>query len=701
MQGFVCTLEGMIADICSNAGDTIAGGPDVALSSASSQEHSLPRLLDPKVTELERNIYHTVPLREGQIRLLKFWPSRERRDAEIEAIMFKVSFDDVPNYDTLSYHWEGSTDRHYISVNGVRIPVRDNLFYALKELRDVFEGKEFPILQNLWVDSICIDQASVEERTKQVSLMGHIYSKASTVRVWIGKPESVNVGAAFDLIDDSLGIDRDHRGPRSTPEDERWRSAPGALVMSNRPVGVKALTELLSRSYWNRMWVFQEVVLAQKAVVHCGAHSIPWERFKQFDAACGNHGTWSMAKVQHQEIHDLRKALFRIAHLFVSQTQAIHIRNVLLPTRHLQCQDPRDKLYALLGVCGTLAKTIQPNYALSTRDVYVDFSKSRIRADGDLSSLVTAGLWTPAHGDDIGLPSWVPDLRSMKGVNMRYLAGTTLERFNADGPHSSEVRFFDNDITCILETQAFLVDVLLVSQDLEKTRNDGWRELVKTFCLKDDATISLLKLQSFFRAIVFEDASFFDQAQDSLIDREIGRGIWKGILKEIMDQGATAVNSRDYVKKIQERALIGLISGFFEELKRHFSNQNETLIQFLDMFNEASVSFREHLLQERSDPDERHLHWLEFLARADETMDKGTSAIFSTQHDRIGTGPLNIRQGDYIALLRGCRVPLVLRQDGSFFRLVGPCYVSGIMQGEVWTDEKKQNISCFETVQII
>ncbi|KAL7781850.1 hypothetical protein V8C37DRAFT_398096 [Trichoderma ceciliae] len=38
--------------------------------------------------------------------------------------------------------------------------------------------------------------------------------------------------------------------------------------------------------------------------------------------------------------------------------------------------------------------------------------------------------------------------------------------------------------------------------------------------------------------------------------------------------------------------------------------------------------------------------------------------------------------GDLITILDSCRVPIVLRQFGMSFRVVGDCYVHGIMYGE-------------------
>lgn len=39
----------------------------------------------------------------------------------------------------------------------------------------------------MWIDSICIDQANVEERNHQTNLMWTIYWRASRVWLWLGE----------------------------------------------------------------------------------------------------------------------------------------------------------------------------------------------------------------------------------------------------------------------------------------------------------------------------------------------------------------------------------------------------------------------------------------------------------------------------------------------------------------------------------
>ena len=82
-----------------------------------------------------------------------------------------------------------------IGCNGASLLVTANCKAALCQLRDSLQTIK------LWIDSICIDQSSdaVEERNRQVALMGEIYKCAKRVIVWLGKSD-IYIRRAFDLI---------------------------------------------------------------------------------------------------------------------------------------------------------------------------------------------------------------------------------------------------------------------------------------------------------------------------------------------------------------------------------------------------------------------------------------------------------------------------------------------------------------------
>lgn len=55
----------------------------------------------------------------------------------------------------------------------------------------------------------------------------------------------------------------------------------------------------------------------------------------------------------------------------------------------------------------------------------------------------------------------------------------------------------------------------------------------------------------------------------------------------------------------------------------------------------------------------------------------------------IGSVPHMTEVGDRIVILNGSNVPLVLRPVEDHYKLIGPCYVHGIMYGEAWPEDEE------------
>jgi len=76
--------------------------------------------------------------------------------------------------------WGDVEDQRVVFVNNKRFEVRRNLYDFLCLAR------KLSITDTLWIDAICINQEDVEERNKQVQLMGEIYEKAGQVLIYPG-----------------------------------------------------------------------------------------------------------------------------------------------------------------------------------------------------------------------------------------------------------------------------------------------------------------------------------------------------------------------------------------------------------------------------------------------------------------------------------------------------------------------------------
>lgn len=572
-------------------------------------------------------------------------------DSPIIGHLCKLPLNSAGRFAALSYRWEGSLE-NTIDVNGAKLAVTENLFSALKALRSESGGLPTP----LWVDSICINQMDVAERSQQVPLMGQIYSEASPVKVWLGE-ECSGVKEAFELV---------HDCGECSPEDAVAR------VLQDEE-GARALNEILHRSYWDRMWMFQEIVLAGRVTVHCGSYEVPWTYFKWLEELSGYTELWSDAQIGRGWILDLRKALLRISLFAIPREEAQDINAVITQTRNLHCQDPRDKIYALVGVCEPLRRKMKVDYLAPAREVYTSFAKSEIEAGGELYTILTAGIHNPADGEDLDLPSWVPDLRGTTTFDTSYMGGAYLELFNADNNNGTDPLFAFSE-ECghsILQVEALLLETTIEALPFENNDEESRSELLSTFCLTDGGDFSVPKLRQFFQVAVSENSAFYGHKLDS-----------DGTLKERMQH---------------------LILGFFGDLQR-LHGSRPVFDEFLRSFNNDGLDMihcQSQSLPSDSTCDDVHRNELEYLQRTLLHGESRDSTMFNTSSGSIGICPRHMQRGDIVAIVRGCRVPVILRKQEQYFALVGPAYVSGIMQGEAISRIEFPNGSPFERVEII
>jgi hypothetical protein len=88
--------------------------------------------------------------------------------------------DYMVQYDAPSYTWGSGETTRTILCNDIELPVGENLFRALQELRWSQEQDRY-----LWVDAICINQSDIKERGEQVQNMLQIYRLSTTVITWL------------------------------------------------------------------------------------------------------------------------------------------------------------------------------------------------------------------------------------------------------------------------------------------------------------------------------------------------------------------------------------------------------------------------------------------------------------------------------------------------------------------------------------
>jgi hypothetical protein len=184
------------------------------------------------------------------IRLLRIHPGSALEDIQCEFAC--VNLDSPEDYVALSYTWGQEAPSIPILVEGKMVLVTENLYLALLHLRK----RDVP---TVWVDALCINQEDLQERASQVQQMKDVYQQAHTVVVWLGD-EDQSSAQAFDTFHEMVEhLDWDDSVPtwlmKAIYEDrERW----------------KTIIDTLSRRWFCRTWVLQEVLAAQDVHVLCG-----------------------------------------------------------------------------------------------------------------------------------------------------------------------------------------------------------------------------------------------------------------------------------------------------------------------------------------------------------------------------------------------------------------------------------------------
>ncbi|OTA98046.1 hypothetical protein M426DRAFT_37759, partial [Hypoxylon sp. CI-4A] len=100
---------------------------------------------------------------------------------ELRCTLVSADLSASPPYEALSYVWGKPVfDATIVCNEDVPFKITSSLHRVLVRLRAVDKPRV------LWVDQICINQASNKERAAQVSRMTRIYSQCQNAVVWLG-----------------------------------------------------------------------------------------------------------------------------------------------------------------------------------------------------------------------------------------------------------------------------------------------------------------------------------------------------------------------------------------------------------------------------------------------------------------------------------------------------------------------------------
>lgn len=312
--------------------------------------------------------------------------------------------DNKCQFDALSYEWgDAAPIPRLIKLNDQDFPVRANLWWALWHLRT-------QTTRIIWIDALCINQQDGKEKNHQDQQMGRIYKSAQVVIAWIGLENRGHEIKPFQLQRSKKMVKVASRFLSALDNGINEEIAKFDLLRQlhkRLPHALQALSELFTRSYWRRLWIIQELVLASHITIQCGDTELSWQGFAVLNSTLLLIPDTEDVYKSYKKAYELFKD--SSAHRIYEQKRVrkgvVDAGDILIDVFRrfikAECVDLRDKAFGVLSLsrkCCQLA--MPPEYSLSASDVCTamiqhGFQHYSQRRFGSLSSeLVRSALTT-------------------------------------------------------------------------------------------------------------------------------------------------------------------------------------------------------------------------------------------------------------------------------------------------------------------
>ena len=603
------------------------------------------------------------------------------------------------DFEALSYCWESEKLEKVIILDGNIIKVPRNLesaLLALQRLPETGTGMRF------WVDYLCIKQDDNVEKSHQVNLMSDIYSSALSVIAWLG-PEEHESDDVLQFIRTAESIDLHH---------------PVLHAKLRAPQLWKGFHNFLSREYWRRLWIVQELCLNHNMTLCLyGSHALSR---RQIQVACALYNNKIHTAIQLQNFQYVHEdAAF--SYLQYGTSQARHVSALLglntQPTtsriqdqlrldrllqigRKAGAKDPRDKVYGLLGILPpTLASKIYPNYELSTAAVYISFAKAVLDTASRLDAIFS---WCTYTGDN-GMPSWVPDWSvPFDRFYLLFLKSPHFWDEKKNPPEqiipSWQIESPSNHLIC----RGIIIDTITTtglspkpifshhrksspllnpSQGFPLVCQHSSFEAVKASLIR---TLQLnhpgfnLSPQSILD-IYWIDWDMIEKADAD--DRQLS-ALWTWGMAQIT-RNRHLWRGFDYFRLANESfSVLGYpLRSFFPDMLTYPRPGDEAVLS-INAYGIKSDSITSSVKSKAEDPSMPIIHE-SILQDLRCTMRSLTERkLATTEFGYLALVTDAALVGDVVAFIHGCKFPVILRRKGNLFLYIGECYVDGIMKDE-------------------
>jgi hypothetical protein len=369
--------------------------------------------------------------------------------------------------------------------------------------------------------------------------------------------------------------------------------------------------------------------------------------------------------------------------------------------------DSRDRIFSVLGLVTAQDRQMigAPEYSSSTQNQFAKLVRSFWDAHGNLDIICFVHLFNRCSGPidpgfDTAVPTWTPDWRS----SLEYASPVPLMASQSSSEHIGNFR----PLRSMKSKAAYDAP----GSQMRKRAHVSFSEDLKDLWCKGAALDTIhglgglddreLRCKSFVCAQQSHDLCQSETGptrapRATMLPMDWMIMITFSLVLDRQDKYLCHHASQDYVTDflflcracIAEDPVDWSFSTWFSH-NRHLRFGSQTMEELIRLVPLEPSSFPPRLHRPDSYPTKLADNTYPprpdtFLSRFHDTVRKKARRLFVTKEGLVGVAPCRAREGDIVAVLFACNVPLVLRKrEGSDAHYVlGEAYVHDYMNGEV------------------
>ena len=613
-------------------------------------------------------LYSWLPLKEDdETRVLVLKPGNPE-SPRIECELHHVRLCENPAFEAISYAWDTDVRDHYIYLavedgddEELRMAVTANLYLALVQFRRTDDKRV------LWADAISIDQTNIQEKARQVQMMGRIFHAASEVQVWLGPQEEISY-VMFETIRALGEFAPTYIRPQRQPNRNE------AVIADMR----LSFAEVLARSWFSRVWVVQEVVQARVVTIHCGAQAMLFEEFaegvQQLHAGHIERGFDPLIEpyirgnpryaitstgIQGIKIMSMLRKRSTQGQGLLPEAK-MGIMHLLRMTRYAKSTDPRDRVFALLSMAGdNVPLPFDADYTLSVEEIYGRLAMWYYLI-GSLDMMSYACV--PCTETTLTLPSWVPNWTSPEQFEPLWEVGGY---FRAGGDF--EIPGISGGAAQgLLHLEGKIVDRVAELMSHPESQITGVNNSIFNSEERDEERLN--RAHAFFQDSETLTKKTWNVEQFS--DAEYER-YWRTLICNSDEQRNVAPS----------------------RWRTEFENFSRYIAMTPSQRNESIKAWTDNVKVPNDKYHGKDVFSIDCLGMQFDGMHHLVArgrAFMATTRGRVGWAARTAREGDSICVFRGAEVPFLIREkeggEEGTWMIVAECYVEGIMMGEAFGD---------------